>query len=276
MRKIITTAIITLLSLSTLPAQADDQKVIAIIDTAIDSSKFKNVIQEVCFTSNKSCANGQNYMEGIGSANIADWKTKGNIDSTHGTNISAVATSIDPSVKIVFIRIMNVLPGNVVFTDGAMIASSLSWLATNASKYSIDAVSISQNINSNTCGTVFYGPSASISSLYQQGIAVFASAGNTKNSKPTFPACADNVYSVGAIAQNDQFFATSNGKGNVKFATDGCYSWTSRLGVCSTAFSGTSVSAIIVATKMVSRYNTSNVVEFANANLKQNTYSVIR
>jgi hypothetical protein len=276
MRKIITTAIITLLSLLTLPAQANDQKVLAIIDTAIDSSKFNNIIQEVCFTSNKSCSNGQNYMEGIGSANISDWKTKGNIDSTHGMNIVGVSTKIDPSVKIVFIRIMNVLPENVVFTDGAMIASSLDWLANNASKYSIDAVSISQNINSNTCGTVFHGPTASISRLYKQGVAVFASAGNTKNVKPTFPACVNNVYSVGAIAQNDQFFATSNGKGNVRFASDGCYSWTSKLGVCSTSFAGTSVSTIIVATKMVSLYNTSNIVEFVNAKLKQNTYSVIR
>jgi len=50
-------------------AQANDQKVLAIIDTAIDSTKVPSVIYEACFTSNQSCPNETNSMEGKGSAN---------------------------------------------------------------------------------------------------------------------------------------------------------------------------------------------------------------
>ena len=48
------------------PSQAEDQKVLAIIDSAIDSTKFNSIIHEVCFTTAKSmaCPNGELFMEG--------------------------------------------------------------------------------------------------------------------------------------------------------------------------------------------------------------------
>jgi hypothetical protein len=42
------------------PAQAEDQKVLAIIDTAINSTKFNSIIQEACFTTVKSKVASQN------------------------------------------------------------------------------------------------------------------------------------------------------------------------------------------------------------------------
>ena len=61
--------LITLLSITTIfaplqVAQAADEPVIAIIDTAIDSKKVTSVIYEACFTQNRSCPNKTNFMEG--------------------------------------------------------------------------------------------------------------------------------------------------------------------------------------------------------------------
>jgi hypothetical protein len=90
----------------TQPAQAEDQKVLAIIDTAINSKNFSSIIHEVCFTTigavpnNMACPNGQTFMEGPGSAHRAAIN-----GFEHGTNMVKVAQTINPNMNIVFIRI---------------------------------------------------------------------------------------------------------------------------------------------------------------------------
>ena len=62
------------------PSQAQDEKVLAIIDTAINAKNFPSIIHEVCFTTvkssiptqNMSCPNGELFMEGPGAAS-APW-----------------------------------------------------------------------------------------------------------------------------------------------------------------------------------------------------------
>ena len=71
------------------PAQAEDQKVLAIIDSAINSKNFPSIIHEVCFTKvksldpnqNMSCPNGELFMEGPGAAS-APWPVSIN-NATH-------------------------------------------------------------------------------------------------------------------------------------------------------------------------------------------------
>ena len=72
--KKITMVVAVILGLAIIqPVQASQINTIAIIDTAIDSSKNSNVVYEACFTL-ATCPNGTSFQEGPGSANVKDWK----------------------------------------------------------------------------------------------------------------------------------------------------------------------------------------------------------
>ena len=183
------------------PVQAAETDTIAIIDTAIDSSKNSNVIYEVCFTL-KTCPNGTSFQEGKGSAMVNDWKVKG-VD--HGFNVSQAAVQANPSVKIVFIRISDI---NVYSTfsamhnDGRSLSRAIEWVSKNAAKYNIKAVSISQSRSNFTAGTcpkdvVF---ESAVSNLNAQNVATFVATGNDgKKNMIGFPSCVPGVIAVGAL-----------------------------------------------------------------------------
>ena len=147
MKKLIIAILSAALAVMTIqPTHAEDQKVLAIIDTAIDSQEVKSVIYEACFTQNKSCPNKTNFMEGPGAANSSGWPSSILHPVYHGHNMAQTALLYDPTVKIVFVRI-----ANINFNDLASLNAELSlvqaveWVSKNASKYGIDAVSISQS-----------------------------------------------------------------------------------------------------------------------------------
>lgn len=183
------------------PAKAVDTQTIAIIDTAIDSSKNANVIYEVCFTL-KTCPNKTSFQEGVGAANVADWKVKG-ID--HGYNISQAAVIANPNVKIVFIRIsdMNVYPTfTAIHNDGTSLDRAIDWVSKNSEKFNIKAVSISQsriNFAAGTCpsDSVF---EKSVAVLNSVSVPTFVATGNdAKTNQVGFPACVTGVVGVGAL-----------------------------------------------------------------------------
>jgi len=124
-------------------AQANDQKVIAIIDTAMDSNKNASVIHEVCITTltvndpARYCPNGTQFQEGKGAANVRDWTISG-ID--HGFNIAQVATNIDPNVKIVFIRISEITSARTIHNHGKSLANAVKWVSDNASRFSTGVI----------------------------------------------------------------------------------------------------------------------------------------
>lgn len=284
MTKIITAVIVAFLSLSTLPAQANNERVIAIIDTAIDSSKFTNVVHEVCITTLSSCPNGLSHMEGPGSANISNWNIRSNqlVRPNHGNAIAIIATKVDPSVKIVFIRIME---GNVSFIAGSGIANALKWVEDNHKKYSIDAVSISQNMTGNTCSTRFVGPESSVKNLYSNGVAVFSSSGNNSNRSLFFPSCVTNAYSVGAMYKNSML-SSSNGGMSVKFAAQACFQWKPSGPHCVESLThnnftvpsivGTSAATIIAATKVLLNSNGLLVTEYINSLPTKNALTLVQ
>ena len=149
------------------PAQAEDQKVLAIIDSAINSNNFPSIIQEACFTTvksadpkqNMSCPNGELFMEGKGSA-TAPWPASINNGTYHGDSMVKAALTVDPNLKIVFVRVYNVnsIGNSSTPSDGSTILEALKWVNNNASRYSIDAVSISQSgVKKNLSGVVL-GP----------------------------------------------------------------------------------------------------------------------
>lgn len=207
------------------PAQAQDERVLAIIDTAINSNNFPSIIHEVCFTTSKSsvpsqnmsCPNGELFMEGKGSAS-APWPASLNNATYHGDTMVKAALTVNPGLKIVFIRFNDVTVSGNSRGDVKALTSAINWVSQNATKYSIDALSISQssvsanNLSRCKTDTVTIG---SVSSLNANNVPVFVATGNDKRRDVVgFPACVDGVIGVGALANATQLEnATNTGPG---------------------------------------------------------------
>jgi len=196
------------------PAQAEDQKVLAIIDTAIDSKNTPSVIYEACFTQNKSCPNKTNSMEGTGSASAVVWAQSVNDSIYHGQSMVKAALAVNPNVKIVFVRFANVTPTGASINTPEALVSAIAWVSNNAEKYSIDALSISQSavdkINLDRC-VIDKVTINAVSSLNAKNIPVFAATGNHKRTDVVgFPSCIPGVIGVGALGNATQFEAVTN------------------------------------------------------------------
>jgi hypothetical protein len=210
------------------PAQAEDQKVLAIIDSAINSKNFPSIIHEVCFTKikssiptqNMSCPNGELFMEGPGSAS-APWplqKNSTNFDlnnaTFHGDTMVKAALTVNPNLKIVFIRFNDVTSLGNSRGDADALASAINWVSQNASKYSIDALSISQGSvaagNLSRCLTDTTTINA-ISSLNLNNVPVFVAVGNDRRKDVVaFPSCVNGAIGVGALGNATQLEGLTN------------------------------------------------------------------
>lgn len=205
MKKLVTVALSAVLVLLAVePVHAQDQKVLAIIDTAVDSAKIPSVIYEACFTVNRSCPNGLGFMEGVGSANSKVWPTSIRNGTYHGHNMTQAALAINPNIKIVFVRIADITASGNSGNQPQSLSLAIDWVSKNASKYSIDAVSISQSGTSKNnllaCSSDVKTINA-ISSLNAQNIPTFAATGNNKSKTIVgFPSCVSGVIGVGALA----------------------------------------------------------------------------
>jgi hypothetical protein len=210
------------------PAQAEDQKVLAIIDSAINSKNFSSIIYEACFTSvkssipteNMSCPNGELFMEGPGSA-AAPWplqknSTNFNVNNAtfHGDMMVKAALTVNPNLKIVFIRFNDVTSLGNSRGDADTLALAINWVSQNASKYSIDAVSISQSSvaagNLSRCLTDKVTINA-VSSLTLNNVPVFVAVGNDRRKDVVgFPSCVNGAIGVGALGNATQLEGLTN------------------------------------------------------------------
>ncbi len=199
------------------PSQAQDQKVLAIIDTAIDSKVFPQVIHEVCFTTQhhpgpknkEDCPNGQTSMEGPGAANLSSWPNHRDTGAWHGDRMVKGALKADPTVKIVFIRFAHITSSNTYRNDAASLIKALDWLSNNSVKYSIDAVSISQAVLGTDSKTLTRVLSplctdaqtiSAVSKLNAINVPVFSATGNDGlRNLVGFPSCVNGVVGVGAL-----------------------------------------------------------------------------
>jgi hypothetical protein len=256
-------------------AKANDERVVAIIDTAIDSSKFPSVIYEACFTDNKSCLNKTNFMEGKGSANSPVWAVSVNFSHPiyHGLKMVTASNITNSNIKIVFVRIANVTSTGGTINSGASLSKAMDWVSKNASKYSIDAVSVSQSrVNWTTCPTDLVISNA-IKSLQTQNIPTFIATGNDRlRDKVGFPACVDGATGVGAMTLDGSMLqaATNFGPGldvvaigDIRKAINNTYD-----------IGGTSVATAVAATKYVGQTSLFN--QFISGFTKFLTYPFIR
>lgn len=208
------------------PSQAQDERVLAIIDSAINSDNFPSIIHEVCFTTVKSmsCPNGQLFMEGPKAAS-APWpmhKNKTSFDlnnaTFHGDSMVKSALTVNPNLKIVFIRFNDVTSLGNSRGDVKALTLAIDWVSQNAEKYSIDALSISQSSvsagNLARCTTDTQTIN-SVSLLNSKNVPVFVATGNDRRTDVIgFPSCVNGVIPVGALANNTQLEkATNTGPG---------------------------------------------------------------
>jgi hypothetical protein len=205
MKKLIIVALSVVLAVMAVePAHAQDQKVLAIIDTAVDSKKIPAVIHEVCFTVNRSCPNKASFMEGPGAANSLAWPVSILSGTYHGHNMTQGALAINPNIKIVFVRIADITAQGNSSNQPQSLASAIDWVSKNATKFSIDAVSISQSGTSKnnllSC-TSDVNTINAVASLNAQNIPTFAATGNDGSQTMVgFPSCVNGVIGVGAVA----------------------------------------------------------------------------
>jgi len=267
------------------PVQAQDQGVLAIIDTAIDSSRMPNVVHEVCFTYNNTCNNKAGYDEGKGAAKINDWKIKG---ALHGFSMAQIAVQADPNVKIVFVRISDEKvydTFSIIRNDGGSLARAIDWVSNNSAKFNIKAVSISQSRSNFAVGTC---PSdslfeSSVKKLKLQNVPTFVATGNdSKKNHIGYPACVSGVYSVASTDANKNIVKSSNVNATTSLLASTCFSFNRDACVETRDYfgvmrpiAGTSTATVIAATLAVSKNVAGSFDQFLLTLPKSNNYPYI-
>lgn len=222
MKKTLLALLSALLVITTVqPVQANDERVLAIIDSAINSNNFPQIIHEVCFTTvkskivsqNMSCPNGELFMEGKGAAS-APWPTSINNATYHGDAMVKSALTVNPNLKIVFIRFNDVTSLGNSRGDARALALAFDWVSKNAAKYSIDALSVSQSSvsagNLALCSTDKVTINA-VASLTANNVPVFVAVGNDRRRDVVgFPSCVNGAIGVGALGNATQLEAATN------------------------------------------------------------------
>lgn len=191
---------------------------IAILDTALDSSlpAFQGkIVQEVCILQYGLCPNGQSFMEGVGAAAMsANTINLNGFD--HGTQMASVFLRTNPNANIVFVRIIGDNSGIRQPAGEATVYNALNWVKSNASKYNIQAVSMSQGHHNIGAAGTDYCPKTpvteqAVKDLIAIGIPTFLPSGNGRDyTRIDWPACLDVSVSVGYVDQQNEISASSN------------------------------------------------------------------
>ena len=234
--KKIAVGIIAVLSLVLLqPVQAQPNKSIVIIDTAIDSSipqlKAK-LIQEVCILGSMVCPNGQRFQEGLGAATLpSSVALTGGFE--HGTIMALIANQVNPDADIIFIRIAGLTKRGTMDTYSITeVEKALTWVVANKQKYNIVAVSASQGTNSGLRTGINYCPIrathatliGNIDRLSSLGVATIFAAGNNRDySRIHFPACIPQAVAIGGATEDNAMAPYSNAAPEVDFYSLGAF-----------------------------------------------------
>jgi len=211
MKKLITCVVTALLvgvyGMVVAPAGAADSPPVippsvAIIDTGINTALFAgSVVDEVCILEWSLCPNGKNVMDGVGAANTG---VQTALALTHGNEMASVITKVNPSIKIIPIRIVGITPNGLpyIYSNNA-VKQGLDWVVANRVKYNIQAVNVSQGKIFPGC-TLPAGTQADIDALRAANVAVVAATGNDSNRTAVMSiACAPGVIAIGATGNPD-------------------------------------------------------------------------
>jgi hypothetical protein len=186
-------------------------KTVVIIDYTFFSGAAElkdSVLADLCFSITRSCTV------------VPSNRLYGSDSLTHGTTMALVAKKVDPSMKFILIRVGSINPKTYALSkmsstefDNVLIPA-MDWVAQNAAKYNIAAVSTSMSHNSfSTSGS--YCPIRKSSSypgtlqeriikLQNLGVASVFSAGNTyDNLRVSYPACIKESFAIGATEERE-------------------------------------------------------------------------
>lgn len=193
--------------LSTSPTYAEFPQTLVIADTALDSSMTEfsdNIIHELCILDIPTCPNGENLMEGKGSANLP-MKYLSSNGFNHGTQMVSASVRTNSKIKIIFIRIIaNSNSGMRLKSSDYTIAKVLDWVNQNKDKYNIQAIAISQGHHNLSSLTDYCPKSLLVNRLIEElmlkNVPFFSPTGNKGDkSRIDWPACIPQVISVGAL-----------------------------------------------------------------------------
>lgn len=271
MRKLSTALITAVLAAAgfTPAAQATAPKTLVIIDSGISADLpwvQEMLVEEACFIEFGRCPNGSNMMVGKGSAAlpIAAIKDK---TMSHGTQMASVAYEINPSTKLVMIRIVGMSAKGFANTyTTKAVTSALNWVNLNAERLNVGAVSVSvgRAYTEPTC-PIETELQAQVRNLASKNIPVVAATGNGSNRfKVDYPACVPEVIAIGATDRRYTLrgiqgwiypiMLISNQGLDLDFYTLGRYTTTDAFGN-KTVSLGTSSSTAAFATYLVKQLN---------------------
>ena len=201
MKRVIVSTIVTLSVITGVSAHADTAPSIAVIDSGEPTALFPNIVGEYCVVEYGYCPNNMKTMDGPGASNIAP---STNATLTHGSEMLSIINQVNPSAKLVPIRIVGITTtGAPYIYTLAAVKSALDWVVANQTKYNIKIVSISQGAVFAGC-SVPAGLAEDVNTLKTNGVSVVAATGNNSNRTAMFsPACLPNVISVGATDNPD-------------------------------------------------------------------------
>ena len=190
-------------SLLAVPASANTQKTLVIIDSGINTELDwvkRSLVEEVCIIEYGTCPNGQKFMNGPGAAHVR-YQDVNDKAMHHGSQMYSVAVQVDPNVRVVFIRIVGMsAKGFANSYTMRSVQQAMEWVDVNAARLNVGAVSLSIGRSYTEVGCPI---EASFQTIVQKlnaaGVVVVASAGNGGNRvKVDYPACTPEVISVGA------------------------------------------------------------------------------
>jgi hypothetical protein len=298
MKKLVIVALSAVLAVMAVePAHAQNvvipasEKVLAVIDSAIDSSKVPSVIHEVCFTTggpSVSCPNKTTFMEGKGAASAVTWPSAVNHATYHGYNVVQSALATNPNLKVVFIRVGEIThsSGSTSGSQPASIVNAIKWVSDNATKYSIDAVaislegytrtiigkSVSLSLSSSCTNNVAI---ESVKSLSLQNVPVFAATGNEALNFVAFPACVSGVQGVGAVDKAGKLSKSTNRGPGLDVVTESSITIMNNRGTGTFEFMATSAATPIAAARYVTSNKYASVELFINSFAKADGYPYI-
>jgi hypothetical protein len=201
------------------PASAKLQdEFLVVIDTALNSDQIEiagNIKYEVCILDWSVCPNGENFMEGKGSAYLTPRFISSN-GFNHGTQMVSAALKTNPNLQIIFIRIVgNSTSGARLNVSPFAVAKALKWVSDNKERFPIGAVAMSQG-HRNLSLLTRYCPIESavesmVESLLQKGVPVFVPAGNSRDyERLDWPACIPSTISIGALTSDRKIASYGN------------------------------------------------------------------
>ena len=180
---------------------------VAILDSSVDGNIVeikKNLLHEVCILEWSVCPNGRYFLEGPGSAFLpVKYGLSGTFD--HGTQMASIAISTNPSIPIVFMRIIGAAEsGARLRTSEQTVYQALEWVLDNQLRFNIQAVALAQGSHNFSTSKDYCPRSArtatAITNLFNLGIPVFVASGNNGDkSRVSWPGCLPLAIPVGAV-----------------------------------------------------------------------------